>query len=186
MSENASMSSGIAARYARAIFELSKEAGALDGLEQDIAALSGAITQSEDLRALIGNPIHSRNQMVAAVSALGSKMGLSELSTKTLGLMAQKRRLFVLPQFCEIVTGLIAGDKGEISAEVTTAKALTKAQSDKLAKSLKEALGQDVKMDLKVDAGLIGGMIVKVGSRMVDGSIRSKLSHLQNTMKEVG
>jgi len=104
----------------------------------------------------------------------------------TLSLMATKRRLFVLPQLVAQLRALIAEDKGEVTAEVTSATAMTKAQSDKLAKTLKANVGKDVIIKATVDESLIGGLVVKVGSKMIDTSIRSKLNSLQNAMKEVG
>ncbi|MEN8896546.1 MAG: ATP synthase F1 subunit delta, partial [Yoonia sp.] len=105
---------------------------------------------------------------------------------KVLALMASKRRLFVLPQLVSTLRAQIAEHKGEVTAEVTSAKALTKAQSDKLATTLKAQVGADVKIKATVDETIIGGLIVKVGSKMIDTSIKSKLNALQNTMKEVG
>ena len=104
---------------------------------------------------------------------------------RTAGLMAEKRRLFVLPQLWKL-REMIAEDKGEVTADVISAKALTKAQSEKLAKTLKASVGKDVKINATVDEGLIGGLVVKVGSKMIDTSIRSRLNSLQNAMKEVG
>ena len=104
----------------------------------------------------------------------------------TLGLMAQNRRLFVLPKLVSTVKGMIADERGEVTAEVTAAKKLTKAQSDKLAKTLKATVGKDVVVNVSVDDSLIGGLIVKVGSKMIDSSIKSQLSNLKNAMKEVG
>ena len=186
MSETASTSQGIASRYAKAIFELAKEAKALPDLENDIDALAEVVESSADFRNLISSPIYSREQQGAAVAAIAKKMGLSKLTAGTLGLMAENRRLFVVPAMIKAVRAMIADEKGEITAEVTAAKALTKTQSDKLAKALKEAVGKDVNINVAVDEDIIGGLIVKVGSRMIDSSIRSKLSNLKNSMKEVG
>ena len=186
MSETASISSGIAARYASAIFDLAVEGKTLKTLEKDVDALDAAMADSEDFRNLINSPIYSRGEQQAAVTAIAGKMGLSTNLTNLLGLMASKRRLFVLPQLLRALRGLIADEKGEVTAEVTAAKALTKAQSEKLAKALKASVGKDVKVNVAVDESLIGGLIVKVGSKMIDTSIASKLSNLQNAMKEVG
>jgi len=120
------------------------------------------------------------------IPTIGKKMKLTPIVANTLGLMAENRRLFVLPQLASTVKGMIADEKGEVTAEVTAAKKLTKAQSDKLAKTLKATVGKDVKVNVSVDESLIGGLIVKVGSKMIDSSIKSKLSNLQNAMKEVG
>lgn len=186
MSEPASISTGIAARYAAAVYELAKEADDVKGLEADIAVLMSAMAESSDFNALINSPVYSRADQAAAITAVASKAGISGLMTNTLALMADKRRLFVLPQLLQTLRDEIAADKGEVTADVTSAKALTKAQSEKLAKTLKARMGKDVTINSSVDESLIGGLIVKVGSKMIDTSIRSKLSSLQNAMKEVG
>jgi len=186
VSEPASISSGIAARYATAIFELAREGKALDKLEANLDDLSGALEQSPDLRAMIVSPVLSRDVQGAAIAAIGDKMGLVPDLRNGLGLMATKRRLFVLPQLLAQLGAMIAEHKGEVSAEVTSAKALSKAQADKLAKTLKARIGRDVKLKTTVDESLLGGLVVKMGSKMIDTSIRSRLDSLQNAMKEVG
>ncbi len=186
VSESASLSSGIAARYATAVFELAKESKTIDKIEADITALGDALTSSDDLKAMIASPVYTRADQAQAIGAVASKMGLTETFASTLGLMASKRRLFALPHLLSELKRRIADDKGEVTAEVTAAKALTEAQEVSLAKTLKEQVGQDVQISLSVDESLIGGLIVKVGSKMIDTSVRSKLVALQNTMKEVG
>jgi len=186
VSEPASISSGIAARYATAIFELAREGNSLDKLESNLDDLSAALDDSADLRALVGSPVLSRAEQGTGITAVADKMGLVPELRNGLALMASKRRLFVLPQLVALLAGMIAEDKGEVSAEVTSAKALSKAQSDKLAKTLKAQIGRDVKLNATVDESLIGGLVVKVGSKMIDTSIRSRLDSLQNAMKEVG
>lgn len=186
MSEPASISAGIAGRYATAVFELAKEAKGLAALEADIAALGAALNDSADLRAVIASPVYSRDDQAKAMAALAKKMKLSATLAGTLGLMASNRRLFVLPQLLSTLQAKIAEEKGEVTADVTAAAALTKAQSDKLAASLKKTFGKTVKLNTTVDEDLIGGLVVKVGSKMIDTSIRSKLASLQNAMKEVG
>ena len=184
VSEPASISSGIATRYATAVFELSKDAQGLQALESDINALSAALEGSEDLRDLIHSPLYSRDQQGNAIAAVAQKMKLSDTMSNTLALMASKRRLFVVPQMIGALREMLAEEKGEVTADVVSAKALTKAQSDKLAKTLKASIGSDVNINATVDESLIGGLVVKVGSKMIDTSIRSKLAALQNTMKE--
>jgi len=186
VSETASESLGIASRYATAVFELAKAAKKLPDTENDMAALAAALKDSADFNDLISSPIYSSEDQTAAIAAIARKMGLSDTVASTLGLMAQKRRLFVLPQLVAAITALIAEEKGEVSAEVTSAKKLTAAQEKSLAAALKKSVGKDVKINSAVDESLIGGLIVKVGSRMIDSSIASKLSNLQNAMKEVG
>ena len=184
VSEPASISTGIAARYATAVFDIAREEKALGALETDVDALDAALSDSADLRTLIHSPLYSRDEQGAAILAIAKKASLTDTMTNVLGLMASKRRLFVLPQMVVALRARIAAEKGEVTAEVTSAKALTKAQSDKLAKTLAAQAGKDVKIISTVDESLIGGLVVKVGSKMIDTSISSKLTALQNTMKE--
>lgn len=186
MSEPASISSGIAKRYATAVFELSKESKSLKSLEADIDALEGALSESADLRGLIISPVYSRDQVAGAITAVAAKMKLSQTVAGTLGLMATKRRLFALPQVLAALRAMIAAEKGEVTAEITSAQALTKAQEAGLAKVIKARVGKDIKLKLTVDETLIGGLVIKVGSQMIDTSIRAQLASLKNSMKEVG
>ncbi|MCB1401037.1 MAG: F0F1 ATP synthase subunit delta [Rhodobacteraceae bacterium] len=186
MSEPASISAAIAERYATAVFELAREAKGLKALEADVEALGAAIDASADLRDLIGSPIYPREAQEKAIGALAAKMGLSAPVANGLALMAQKRRLFALPQLLNALAAQIAEEKGEVTAVVTAATALSKAQADKLAAALKAQTGKTVKLAMSVDESLIGGMIVKLGSKMIDTSVKSKLASLQNAMKEVG
>lgn len=186
MSEPASISSGIAERYATAIFEIAKESKSLPKLESNIADLVAALDSSEELREVIASPVLSRAEQGKVMAALAKKMKLEPAMGNGLAVMAGKRRLFVLPQLLTRLSDMIAEDKGEVTAQVTSAKALTKTQADKLAKTLKARVGKDVKINATVDETLIGGLVVKVGSKMIDTSIRSRLNSLQNAMKEVG
>lgn len=186
MSESASISVGIAARYATAVFELARDADALDALSSDMAALEAALDGSADFRALISSPVYRREDQARAITALADKMGLAQVTRSTLGVMAGARRLFVLPQMIARIRALIAEHRGEVTAEITAARALTKAQSDKLAKALRDAMGKDVQMNVTVDEAIIGGLVVKVGSKMVDASVASQLANLKNAMREVG
>ena len=185
MSDPASISTGIAARYATAIFELAKEGDALDALETDTGALDSALKDSSEFRDLISSPVYSRDEQGGAIAAVADKAGLSGILKNTLGLMAAKRRLFVLPQLVAELARLLAEEKGEITADVTSAQALSDDQMARLAETLKARMGKDVKLNTVVDETLIGGLVVNVGSRMIDTSIRSRLAALQNTMKEV-
>ena len=186
MPEPASISSGIAARYATALFELAKEDKALKALEADAEALAAALAVSPELAAMIASPVVSREEQGAAIAAIAKKMKLSALTANTLALMASKRRLFVLPQLVADVLARIAADRGEVTAEVTAAAALSDAQTKALAATLKARVGKDVKLKVAVDESLIGGLVVKLGSTMIDTSIKAKLAALQNAMKEVG
>ena len=186
VSEPTSISSGIAERYAAAIFDLAKDESGLATLEKHVAELSAALEASPELNVLINSPVYSRDEQCAAISAVAAKMKLMPTLANALALMATKRRLFVLPALTGQLRALIAEEKGEVTAEVISAKAMTKTQIDKLAKAIKARIGKDVNIDASVDEALIGGLVVKVGSQMIDTSIRSKLNSLQNVMKEVG
>ena len=186
MSEQASTSKGIATRYASALFSLADEQNDIPALEKNVRILKQAIVHSADLNHLISSPIYSRDQQQSAILAIAKKLSLSSIMTNTLALMAEKRRLFVVPTFLSVIEDLIAESKNELTAEVISAKELTKGQLDKLAKTLKSNFSKDIKIHASVDECLIGGMIVKVGSRMIDSTIRAKLNSLQNVMKEVG
>lgn len=176
---------GIAARYAQAVFDLSRESGDLGKLSSDVAALDAAIKGSADLRGVLVSPVISREDQGRAIKAVADKMGLTVTVKNVLSLLAAKRRLFVLPQMVSALRTMLADERGEITAEVRSAKELTKTQSDKLSKALKASTGKDVTLDVTIDDALIGGLVVKIGSQMIDTSIRAKLNALQNTMKEV-
>lgn len=186
MSETASISLSIAGRYAQALFELAKEAGAIAALESDAEALGAALAGSPELAAMIASPVIKREEQGAAMAAVAAKMGLSALSQNTIALMAQKGRLFVLLQLVQDLKARIAAEKGEVTAEVTSATVLTAGQRDALVATLKANVGKDVKLNTTVDDSLIGGLIVKLGSTMIDTSVKAKLASLQNAMKEVG
>ena len=186
MSEQASTSKGIAARYATAVFGLADDQDDIQTLEQNVGILKESLKNSVDLTSLISSPIYSRNQQQTAITAIAKKLELSTAMTNTLSLMASKRRLFVVPTFLVVLSDLIAASKNEVTAEVVSATFLSKEQLDKLAKTLKTNFNKDIKINTTVDPGLIGGMIIKVGSRMIDTTIKAKLNSLQNVMKEVG
>jgi F-type H+-transporting ATPase subunit delta len=186
VAQSASESSGIAGRYATALFELADESGALETVERDVAALKEAIAGSEELRTVIASPIYGREALGDAIAAIAEAMGLSQLTRNVLGLMAAKRRLFTLPHVCEAFEDMLARRRGEVTAEVTTAQRLTKAQRRALSDALAQAVGREVKLETAVDETLIGGLVVKLGSKLIDTSIRSKLAAMQNAMREVG
>ena len=186
MSETASISMGVASRYARAIFDLVLESDEVAELENNVESLSEALGNSQEFRDLIASPIYTRDDQKAAVVAIGTKMKLLDNLTNTLALMASKRRLFVVDSFLRQLKILIAEHKGEITADVVSAKTLTQGQSDKLAEVIKERVGKEIKINASVDESIIGGIVIKVGSKMIDTSIRSKLNSLQTVMKEVG
>ncbi len=186
MSEPASISLSIAGRYGQALFELAREASELKALEADAEALGEALATSADFAAMIASPVIVREEQSAAVQAVAAKIGVSALMANTLALMASKRRLFVLPQLISELRARIAAEKGEVTAEVVSATPLSAEQTAQLVATLKTRAGKDVTLKTTVDASLIGGLVVKLGSTMIDTSIRAKLAALKNAMKEVG
>jgi F-type H+-transporting ATPase subunit delta len=186
VTDSASISTGIAGRYASAVFGLARDDKALAVLQADIEALDAALAENSDLRGVIASPLVTREDHANAIAAIAAKLGLSVLITNTLRLMAGKRRLFVLPQLLNELRARIAAEKGEVTAEVVSAVPLTAGQTADLVATLKKRVGKDVKLKTAVDAGLIGGLVVKLGSTMIDMSIRAKLAALKNAMKEVG
>lgn len=186
MSETKTYSSSIAKPYAAAMFALAKESKKLGELEKDSTAFLAALEESDALLEMFNNPVYARSEQLAAIDKIASKMKLRPILGNTLRLMASKRRLFAVPQLLLQLQALIAEEKGEISVEVTSAKKLSKAQSDALSKSVAKIVGKKINIQAEIDPTLIGGLIVKIGSRMIDSSIRSQLSNLNIAMKEVG
>ena len=186
VSESASMSSGVAKRYAKAIFGLAKEDKKIESLSTDLTSMGDALHISEELNQLISSPVYNRLDQENAILAISDRMGLSDLMKSSLGLLAMKRRLNILPTLIEEVKAYIAEDKGEVTVNVTSASTLSDTQTKDLTKSLEKTIGKEIKIEAIIDESLIGGLIVKVGSKMIDSSIRSKLANLQNIMKEVG
>lgn len=177
---------GLAARYAAALFDLADEQKQLDAVAGDLVVLRGMMAESGDLRRLIGSPVLSRGDQGRAMAALLGAAGSGDLVRRFVGLVAQNRRLFVLPAIIDAYLAQLARRRGEITAQVTSARPLDDRQRQAVAEAVQRAVGGKVAVDAKVDAGLIGGLVVKVGSRMVDSSLRSKLQRLQLTMKGVG
>ena len=185
MSDSTS-SSGVAGRYAVALFEIAEESGSIEGVEQALGSLKAALAESADLRSVIKSPIISREEQAAAMAKLCEALGIGAPVSAAVGLMAQNRRLFTLPQVIAGFDALLAKKRGVQQAEVVSAKPLTDAQRAALEDTIKSSVGADVALDVTVDESLIGGLVVRVGSKMIDTSIRSKLASLQTLMKEAG
>lgn len=178
--------SGMPGRYATALFELSHDAKAVDTVAKDLGQFQALIDSSEDLSRLVRSPVFSAEDQTAAVLAILKKAGIKGLAANFVGLVAENRRLFAVSDMISGYQNLVAQARGEVTAEVTSAEKLKPAQKKALAAELKKALGKDANIIDKVDPGLLGGMIVKVGSRMIDSSLKSKLNSLRIAMKEVG
>ncbi len=183
MSSAASLS-GASGRYASAIFDLAKSSGVLDAVASEFDALGGVLKDNPELAGVISSPAYSREVQGSIIAAVTKKMGASDLTGKFVGLMAQRGRLALLPEAMEGFSALLAEERGEETAEVISAKPLSEMQRTALAQNLKSSFGKDVKIDASVDPSLLGGLIVKVGSKMVDASLKSKLERLELAMKE--
>ena len=186
MASEATGVSGLAERYAAALFELADERHALDEVAGNLRELRAMLHDSPDLLRLIRSPVLSRAEQGKAVAAVAEGAGLSRLTADFLGVVARNRRLFAVPAMTEAFLAKLAARRGEVTAEVTAAQPLSEAQQATLAEQLRRAVGQRVSVEIRVDPALLGGMTVKVGSRMVDGSLRSKLQRLQMAMKGIG
>ncbi|MGE0230185.1 MAG: F0F1 ATP synthase subunit delta [Flavobacteriaceae bacterium] len=186
MSGDNSIVSGVAGRYATALFELSLEERKIDEVSRDLGRFNALIEGSEDLQRLVRSPVFGAGEQAGAVDALLQRAGISGIAANFIRLIARNRRLFVFQEMVRGFAALVSQHRGEISAEVTSAEPLSAAQVKALKESLKKAMGKDVSLNERVDAALIGGLIVKVGSRMIDTSIRTKLDSLKLAMKEVG
>lgn len=185
MTESVSVSSGIASRYAAALFDLAIEGGDVDMLDSNIDAVRDVLERSRDFRSLINSPIYSRDEMGAAVDKVAVKIGLGQLMRNTLGLMAEKRRLFVLPVMLDRLEALLDERRGVVTAEIVAARELSESEMKTLSDTLCSASGKVVRFKVKVDNGLIGGITARLGSKLVDASVKTKLANLKNALKEI-
>jgi F-type H+-transporting ATPase subunit delta len=173
----------ISRRYAHAVFALAREHNHLEPLSADLRDLQSMLAESEDLRKFIGNAALKRSDQVKALEALGNRAKWGVLTRKFIGTLAQKRRLNMLPAIIDAVLAEIAVQKGEVTAEVTAAYPLDARQVENIAAALKKALGKTVIVQLRQDASIMGGLIIKVGSKLIDSSVQSKLERLHRALK---
>lgn len=183
MELSAGIKASLAGRYASALFDLASEAGTVTAVEADLDRLGDALHESADLRALIRNPEVSREQIGRALASMGSYLGLAELTQHFLGVLAQNRRIADLPAMIAAFHAIAAAERGEVTAEVASAHALTDAQIATLEQKLRAREGRTVKLKTRVDPDLLGGLVVTVGSKRIDGSIRTRLNSLAQAMK---
>ena len=186
VADTSQLISGVGERYASSLFELALDAGSIEAVGADLTRIQALIDGSDDLKRLIVSPVFSADDQFKAISALVEKFGFSGLVGNFLKVVARNRRLFVLPGIIKAFRLLAARHKGEITADVTSAHALTLAQEIELKAALKGVTGKDVAVNVTVDPSILGGLIVKVGSRQIDTSLRTKLSTLKLALKEVG
>ena len=178
--------SGMAGRYATALFELALEANATDSTLADLQNFDALLAESADLTRLVRSPVFTADVQSKALAAVIDRVGISGLAAQFLKVVASNRRLFAVSDVIRAFRVLVANFKGEATADVTVAEALNDKNLDALKTALKSVTGKDVALNVKVDPSIIGGLVVKLGSRMVDSSLRTKLNSIKHAMKEAG
>jgi F-type H+-transporting ATPase subunit delta len=183
---DSSGATGLAGRYATALFELAEYDKQLDEVAGDLQTLGAMVADSEDLARLIKSPVVSRDDQVSAMDAVAEAAGFSTLTKNFIGVVAENRRLFALGSMIKAYQTLLATSRGEVNAEVVSAKALSAEQVSAVEDALKQAIGSKVQVEQRVDETLLGGLVVRVGSRMVDNSLKTKLQKMRLAMKGIG
>jgi F-type H+-transporting ATPase subunit delta len=178
--------SGVSGRYATALFELARDEKSIDAVKADLDRFDAMLNESADLKRLVRSPVFAADAQSRALSAVLDKAGISGISAKFLKVLTANRRLFAVSDVIRAFRALVAKFKGEASAEVTVAEPLSDKNLDSLSAALKAISGKDVILNVKVDPSIIGGLVVKLGSRMVDSSLRTKLNSIKHAMKEAG
>jgi F-type H+-transporting ATPase subunit delta len=180
------MASGLATRYATALFDLAKGEDALDAVAGDLAQVERLLAESAELRAALRSPLLTRGQQESAVTAVADRAGVRPLTSRFLGVLAQNRRLFVLPQIIRAFRAMLATARGEVTAEVASATPLDEAQLETLKESVSRHVGKAVSLTAEVDPSLMAGIVVRIGSRMIDASLKTRLQQLEIAMRGVG
>jgi len=180
------MISGVAERYAGSLFDLARESGSVEAVEKDLGAVESLLSSSADLQRLIESPVFSADDQFRAISAIADKAGIGGLVGNFLRVVARNRRLFAIPGMIAAFRRIAAEHRGEVSASVVSAHALTAAQQAELEATLGQVAGKNVTVNLTVDPAILGGLIVRLGSRQIDTSLRTKLNSLKLALKEVG
>ena len=183
MENSAGIQASLAGRYASALFDLASEAGTVSAVESDLERLHAALGESDEFTNLITNPQISRSQAGDAVATVGKELKTSELTNNFLGVLAGNRRLGDLPGMIRAFGAIAAAQRGEVTANVTSAHALSDSQLDTLKNKLTAREGRTVKLSADVDPDLLGGLVVTIGSKRIDGSIRTRLNSLAQAMK---
>ncbi|MBO9624471.1 MAG: F0F1 ATP synthase subunit delta [Sphingomonas sp.] len=183
MENSGGIQASLSGRYATALFELARDSKALPQVEASLATVRQALDESSDFRALTTSPLIGRDAAARAVAATAAALKVDATTANFLGVLAHNRRLGQLPAIIKAFRGLAAQHRGETTAEVTSAHPLDAAQVDALKQQLRTRLGRDVNVDLSVDPTLLGGLVVKIGSQMIDSSIKTRLNSLAQAMK---
>ncbi len=180
------MTAGVAGRYASALFELAQEQGQLDQVDSDLGKFQGMLDQSDDLKRLVKSPAFAAEEQQRALGAVMDWASIGATTGNFLKVVARNRRLFATEDMIKTYRALLARHRGEVSAEVKSAVVLTEEQLAALKEKLKSTYGKDVRLDAAVDPSLLGGLVIKVGSRMFDSSLKTKLSNLKVVLKGTG
>ncbi len=183
MELSAGIQASLAGRYASALFDLASEAGTVTAVESDLEKLGEALAESGELRALIKNPEVKRSQLSKVMAGLGDHLGLSDLTRNFLGVLAENRRVSHLPGMIRAFAMIAAAQRGEVNAEVASAHALSDSQLSELETKLRAREGRTIKLKSRVDPDLLGGLVVTIGSKRIDTSIRTRLNSLAQAMK---
>ena len=183
MDHSSGIRASLAGRYATALFALAKENNSIETVQASLGTLSAAMAESEDLRALTSSPVLSREDAGKAIAAIAKALDLDPLSTNTLGVLAANRRLDQIKAVIRAFSTLASDHRGEITAEVTSAHPLDNKQIDALKAQLKKRVGSDVSVSTAVDSSILGGLVVQIGSQMIDSSIKTRLNTLSQAMK---
>jgi len=178
--------SGVSGRYATALFELARDEKSIDAILADLNKFDALLSESADLKRLVRSPVFSAEVQMKALDAVLGRAGIAGTSAKFLKVLTVNRRLFAVSDVIRAFRALVANFKGEATAEVTVAEQLNDRNLDALKSALKTVTGKDVALNVKVDPSIIGGLVVKLGSRMVDSSLRTKLNSIKHAMKEAG
>jgi F-type H+-transporting ATPase subunit delta len=178
--------SGMAGRYATALFDLAREERSVDAVKADLEKFEVLLSESADLKRLVRSPVFTADMQLKALSAILDKAAIGGTTAKFLKVLTANRRLFAVADVIRAFRALVAKFKGEATADVTVAEALSDKNLDSLKSALKSVTGKDVVLNVKVDPSIIGGLVVKLGSRMVDSSLRTKLNSIKHAMKEAG
>jgi F-type H+-transporting ATPase subunit delta len=178
--------SGVSGRYATALFELARDQNSVDAVKADLDKFDAMLSESADLKRLVRSPVFAADAQLKALSAVLDKAGISGVAANFLKVLTNNRRLFAVTDVIRAFGALVAKFKGEASAEVTVAEPLSDKNLDALKTALKQVSGKNVTLNVKVDPSIIGGLVVKLGSRMVDSSLRTKLNSIKHAMKEAG
>ncbi|WP_024587191.1 F0F1 ATP synthase subunit delta [Aliihoeflea sp. 2WW] len=186
MAQSGSMISGVSQRYARSLFELARDENSIAETEKELGRFAAMLEESADLQRLVTSPVFSAEDQFRAISAILDKAGIKGLVGNFLRVVAQNRRLFAVPGIIASFRQIAAEARGEVSADVISAHALDAAQEKELKAALKSVAGKDVTVNLSVDPSLLGGLVVKMGSRQIDTSLKTKLNSLKLALKEVG